>query len=607
MQRVTLAFYLAQVAVLVLAETRQAQTTCDATDSSCHAKSELEAVRGKALLQHDAQGFSSIKTLQAQEVDPVIEQTMALLKNKGGSDDCRLYVYMLEQGWCPPSTCTKMPDTKVEKEACDQAWTQNIQENEGTAIDTSQAAAAKAGLDICNKEAEEREKKCSASFVEGGDVSEEEKQLGFKCSWQSCDTEALKEKYNKFEKTQSASLAAPQLSTTTETTAPPGGATHCQDSSGLQRRVRKEIHDYSDEEFEKFKNAVNKLHDKGKRTADGRGEDVTDYPNSWQAIASIHQYGHTPFRNPAPGFAVFHRHMLFDLETELQKVSGDCSITLPMWNSHKDTDGAAKSIVWNANRYGGGEAMADSTKIPGDWACDKCTGPPSHKYFCLNDGIAGGWKIEEGDLVLGGAKTEKYKSWSKSCCQCVHRGPSSRSINHNPASWADVEEKIRAPQSFEDFVKAIDSLHVHVHTTTTHGNMAYFPASGRDPVFFAHHANVDRIFTDWQKYWTENKGSTNWANSDGEETPYGLSNPGEFINFFSRIPDPDIHWKTGAELEIPEEKKYTRSADNPEETVENWMGVWDVEMNCLKLPARNPTACISTTPCSDDPLNTVCA
>jgi len=80
MQRVTLAFYLAQVAVLVLAETRQAQTTCDATDSSCHAKSELEAVRGKALLQHDAQGVSSIKTLQAQEADPVIEQTMALLK-----------------------------------------------------------------------------------------------------------------------------------------------------------------------------------------------------------------------------------------------------------------------------------------------------------------------------------------------------------------------------------------------------------------------------------------------------------------------------------------------------------------------------------------------
>jgi hypothetical protein len=576
------------LAAFVVADTRQADTTlsCDASDSYCHPKS------SKVLLQRDAQGVSTKELRSSVEVaphahdDPTmtdddIKEIVTKLDSGGEegslSSGCLLFVHMLEEGWCGPDSIHYTKETNLEAALEDCSTMLEVEyEDGGEVINAGESPEAQTKLQQCQDEARAEHERTKSKLVEGTD---EEKNLGFACQWQQCDVSAMKQHHG-LKLLMARGFAAPST-TTTATHPPDGSSTHCQPiSGGPAIRTRSEIHMYTDDDFKKFEDAVRKFHDIGEVKNGGKGEDSTDYPNSWQAIASIHKYGHPPFTNPEPGFVFFHRVMLFDLETQLQKAANDCNITLPFWNANLEQQ-PMESIVFSANRYGGTGGMLDGAAASeGGQPCSKCKGSKDES-FCLTDGLAANWKVDDKDLVLGGGKGKhptngRDRDAADSCCRCVFRSPT-ETPGARATDWATVLAYISGDEDFEVFVKRIDAVHNHVHVRTTAGNMAYFPASARDPIFYLHHAHIDRIFWCWQKFWANHKGVTFSST---------LKQPERLINFFGKLPDAD-----GA-------VDYTKehSLQDPAATFGEWIGEWDLENECLKLPKSNPVACIKNVP-----------
>merc|ERR1712018_346876 len=105
---------------------------------------------------------------------------------------------------------------------------------------------------------------------------------------------------------------------------------------------------------------------------------------------------------------------------------------------------------------------------------------------------------------------------------------------------------------FEDWDNEFNNLHIFPHVMTTSGSMSAVPISPRDPIFFAHHGQVDRMFSAWQKYWGK------------KYTP-------EYTSGCASC------------------KRHLVKYDEP---IEEWMGTFDLDRNCVKVPKSNPTVCI---------------
>ncbi|XP_058106934.1 polyphenol oxidase, chloroplastic-like [Magnolia sinica] len=85
---------------------------------------------------------------------------------------------------------------------------------------------------------------------------------------------------------------------------------------------------------------------------------------------------------------------------------------------------------------------------------------------------------------------------------------------------------IRSGEQFNfDYAGYLENLHnvVHVWTGTTDSENNYnfdlgnFIRSARDPIFYAHHSNMDRV---WEIYRAQNKGSTNLNHLETNETDW---------------------------------------------------------------------------------------
>jgi len=329
-----------------------------------------------------------------------------------------------------------------------------------------------------------------------------------------------------------------------------GGCQVCKcDSEGQwictgQIRNRKEIADITDDEFAKFADAVN----------------ILKWSGEWDEVTMMHgiveEHAHRSNR-----FLHWHRKYLFDLETMVQAAANSCEVTLPYWNWGYDMGMAGTSVphVWGDNRYGAlvgdhicdfgtcGICLDDQIEVgPGEFINNERVGDP---FFCNRCPVAGGtkvtggrfgagsaWDVDLGDYTIprpgppptsmADARLRQVGNPFGALYRCWTGGP----VNTQPltALYGELEDYFssgnlsvefpqhpdmaRTPDGRPDWNGINDSSKTGVFGLVTYvetqwhnsphcaigGFMCGF-SSPQDPVFWAHHAFVDKIWFDWQQ------------------------------------------------------------------------------------------------------------
>ncbi|CAE7602331.1 ODHCY [Symbiodinium pilosum] len=96
--------------------------------------------------------------------------------------------------------------------------------------------------------------------------------------------------------------------------------------------------------------------------------------------------------------------MMYDLETSLQKLCNDCSITLPYWNSFREAGNIWGSKTWAPNRYGNPFGVSGyKAQWCYDYGWTQCVVEGIGKGFTMNphaDKSSCSLSLPRGDRVL---------------------------------------------------------------------------------------------------------------------------------------------------------------------------------------------------------------
>lgn len=192
---------------------------------------------------------------------------------------------------------------------------------------------------------------------------------------------------------------------------------------------------------------VDELHDLREALAAMYALPASD-PHSFATLASFH--GGPPIAycsHGAPGFFTWHRAYLLAFENALRVVG--CHVDLPYW----------------------------------DWSSGPTTGVPS------------------------ACRTPTYVNRSgATVANPLHGGPrpgggqTSRRVDIDTTAFDDLATGAQTAMTAADFVSfqnQVNGVHGSVHVRTG-GDMGNVPSAAYDPIFYLHHANIDRLWASWQ-------------------------------------------------------------------------------------------------------------
>ncbi len=172
-----------------------------------------------------------------------------------------------------------------------------------------------------------------------------------------------------------------------------------------------------------------------------------------------------------PAFLPWHRRFIFDLERELQRVSGNPNLGIPYWNW---PSGGSTASMWNDDLLGGN----------GDASGVVRTGPfRAGQWSIINaSGVSSGPLMREfGQNGFSNLPTQTEIN------QVIAVTPYDRSpwdMNSNP--------------SFRNQVEGWTGPNLHNRGHVWVGGSMLPMTSPNDPVFFMHHSMVDKIWHEWQ-------------------------------------------------------------------------------------------------------------
>jgi len=220
-------------------------------------------------------------------------------------------------------------------------------------------------------------------------------------------------------------------------------------------RVRKNIRKMSDLEINTLRNAFEALY------AISNPNDTRGY----QWIAGRHGYPGNYCHVSPPDFYSWHRAYIYEFEERLrdaqQRATGQATVTLPYWDW----------TVYDA-------AKDDATGIP------KVCSEPTYK-----------------DLVTGKVKPNPlFSAYSIATQKNTTRNPV-RLRSYLAQRKQQVDDALNDP----DFMSAQNKINsgphgnVHVYTGGGTGDMTQVRTAAFDPIFWLHHAQVDRIWWLWQR------------------------------------------------------------------------------------------------------------
>ncbi|KAK9722824.1 hypothetical protein K7432_002363 [Basidiobolus ranarum] len=202
--------------------------------------------------------------------------------------------------------------------------------------------------------------------------------------------------------------------------------------------VRKEIRQITNSERTAFINAVNAIKKSGR----------------YDELVSIH-LNYVPYAHSTPAFFPWHRNFIKTFELALQKVNP--KVTLPYWDWTLDSQAPEKSPIWTW--FGGNGRKKDGCLITGPFANWKTSKPDSH------------------------------------CLQRVWDSGNKISAFYSPES---INYYVSTSSGFGALRNNIElGPHATVHNSI--GGDFQYMTSANDPIFFLHHAYIDKIWADWQK------------------------------------------------------------------------------------------------------------
>ncbi|KAJ2782833.1 hypothetical protein H4R18_002044 [Coemansia javaensis] len=224
--------------------------------------------------------------------------------------------------------------------------------------------------------------------------------------------------------------------------------------------VRKEIRSLSPAEWATYNRAVNTAMEKG-----------------WM---DWYGFFHLKIQNEIHkhvSFFVYHRNLVIDFENVLRRY--EPTVVIPYWNSVADAQNPPGSPVLGANYLGG-------------------NGDPANGN-CVTTGIGANWKFV-------------YPT-----AHCLRRnyGEGSNVQRWFPAEF--VTSLFQTETTYDAFRRRIENTaHGAVHASL--GGEMNTMFSPEDPVFMIHHANIDRIYAQWQAIDPENRTYMyEGANPDGTQ------------------------------------------------------------------------------------------
>ena len=161
---------------------------------------------------------------------------------------------------------------------------------------------------------------------------------------------------------------------------------------------------------------------------------------------------------PVEEFLTWHRWFIYQYESALQQVSGNCGLTLPYWNWETDSGNERRSSVLQSTTFGS------------------------------VNGISG-----RGDVTEGIVDCSSWTAVSDNGCV-------QRTFNGGRfTSTAGLLDRIVENPNYNVFFQVLEGApHATPHNWVG-GNMAGPFFSPDDPLFFLHHCNTDRIFALWQQ------------------------------------------------------------------------------------------------------------
>lgn len=169
---------------------------------------------------------------------------------------------------------------------------------------------------------------------------------------------------------------------------------------------------------------------------------------SFARLASFHGGPPTTYcAHGAPGFFTWHRAYLMAFENALRTLG--CHVTLSYWD-------------WSSG---------PSTGVPA--ACRDAT-------YVNRSGATVANPLYRGPRPGG--------------------GQTARRSDIDTTSFSDLATSAQAAMSaatFSSFQSQINGVHGSVHVRTG-GDMGSVPSAAYDPIFFLHHANIDRLWAIWQ-------------------------------------------------------------------------------------------------------------
>ena len=175
----------------------------------------------------------------------------------------------------------------------------------------------------------------------------------------------------------------------------------------------------------------------------------------------------------SPAFLPWHRRFIWDLERELQRVSGNSDLGLPYWNW---PSGGSNASMWDNDLLGGN----------GDSVSGVVTNGPFRE---------GQWLIVNSSGSQVGPLTRAFgtQSWARTL-------PTQQEIDevlsitpYDSSPWNES-----STPSFRNQLEGFRGPNLHNRGHGWVGGSMLPMTSPNDPVFFMHHCMVDKLWHEWQ-------------------------------------------------------------------------------------------------------------
>ncbi|KAK9761323.1 hypothetical protein K7432_013859, partial [Basidiobolus ranarum] len=212
---------------------------------------------------------------------------------------------------------------------------------------------------------------------------------------------------------------------------------------------RREVRSLSVTELQAFIKAVQDLH-------------TGPAPTKYDELANIHATYFSEAHNNA-AFFPWHRKFIKDFELALQKQNPN--VQLPYWDWSLDSQSPAESGIFSSDFFGG-------------------NGDSSNNY-CLTDGPFAGWTMNYPDVHC---LKRQFDGTDPNTIEPFYSPEALKYVTSRSKSYATLHRNIESPPHGV----------VHVGIGGDQGDMA-FATSTNDPLFWLHHAFIDKIWADWQR------------------------------------------------------------------------------------------------------------